>query len=314
MPKVSVIIPCYKAKETIAKTLHSIAMQTIAEEIEVIIVNDCDGLDYHSIIDTARFGDLNIKYVVREKNGGCGAARNTGIKNATADYILFLDADDMLIHPLGLEAMYNEAIKSKADLVIAVFESEMRFADGVGVKKMVHSPTWCHGKLMKRQYILDNNLIFRENLRINEDVEFNQMFMDLGAKVAEIPMIVSLWRDNAKSVTHESFYKNKATFVQACGEYIKDCNERGYMNDRVIRRVLQNIVVIYQYYNVCCDECLDKVDDFMALCREYWKLCEPIVQDVEDELITKVYCAVMKDFQIIPSVGFIKFLDLIKSE
>ena len=80
MPKVSVIIPCYKAKETIAKTLHSIAMQTISEEIEVIIVNDCDCLDYHSIIDTARFGDLDIKFVVREKNGGCGAARNTGIE------------------------------------------------------------------------------------------------------------------------------------------------------------------------------------------------------------------------------------------
>ena len=98
MPKLSVIIPCYKARETITKTLHSIAMQSIAGDIEVLVINDADGLDYSDIL--SKFDDLNIIYVQRDCNSGCGASRNSGVRNATADYVCFIHADDQYTNAL----------------------------------------------------------------------------------------------------------------------------------------------------------------------------------------------------------------------
>lgn len=173
MPKLSVIIPCYKARDTIAKTLHSIAMQSIADETEVLVINDFDGIDYSDIL--AKFDDLNIVYVQREQNGGCGQARNTGICNASADFILFADSDDQLTNSLSLENMYNRIVAEKADVLVSVFESEMRFKNGVAIKQMKNAVTWCHGKVYRKQYLLDNNIFFDERLRINEDCLFHQI-------------------------------------------------------------------------------------------------------------------------------------------
>lgn len=312
MPKISVIIPCYKCRETIGKTLHSIAMQSIAEDVEVVIANDADDLSYRDIV--SKFPELNIKFVVNEVNKGCGGARNLGIRNANGDYILFLDADDQLVSAISLEVLY-ESIKAKnVDMLSSAFESEIRSDKGIAIRKMEHSPTWCHGRIYCKQYLLDNNLFFNEKLRLNEDAEFHQLLFDMGAKVAEIPMVTVLWRDNPKSLTHESLYKNKRTFIDACAEYIKDCNERGLMNERVVCRVIQNLVVVWQYYNVCIDECESKIAEFMDGCKEYWKLTEPIVASVPDELVTKVYCAIVKTLDFIPSVGFIEFLNKLRAD
>lgn len=309
--KISVVIPCYKARETIAKALHSIAMQSMANEVEVVIVNDADHIYYDDII--RQFPDLDISYYLNEVNKGCGGARNTGIKNAQAEYICFLDADDQFTNSLALEIMYNRIKAEQADMLISVFESEMRCADGVAIRKMEQAVTWCHGKMYRKQYLLDNNLYFKENLRINEDAEFHQILVDLGAKIVEIPMATLMWRDNPKSVTHESLYRNKRVFVDAATEYLRDCAERGLAGDKVTLRVLQNIVVIYQYFNIVLDDTPENEEDYLSACREYWKLCEPIVANVDDDYITKVYCGIMKNFEIIPEISFKEFLGKIRS-
>ena len=127
MNKVSVVIPCYKAQETIRKTLASIAMQTIADELEVIVANDTDGLSYDEILKDFQY--LDIHFVVNPENRGCGGARNLGIENATGDYIVFIDADDMFSTPIALEIMRNEITKNVADMLVSTFESEMRLDD-----------------------------------------------------------------------------------------------------------------------------------------------------------------------------------------
>ena len=310
MYKLSVVIPCYKATATLAKTLHSIAMQSIADDVEVLVVNDADGLDYTGIL--CKF-DLHLRFIRRKENGGCGAARNTGILESTAPYVTFIDSDDQFSNPLSLEILYNTIRKQKVDMVSAAFESEMRFADGVAIKKVEKSPVWCHGKIYNRQYLLDNNLFFKEWLRINEDVEFHQILIDIGAKIVEIPAPLYMWRDNPKSVTHESLYKNKEWFVGAVTEYLRDCADRGLTGEVVKRRVLQNLCVIYDYANITADDTPEKLSGYLMVCKEYWKLAAPIVADVSDEEITKVFLAVMKQqMNVIPTITFTDFLDMIR--
>jgi peptidoglycan/xylan/chitin deacetylase (PgdA/CDA1 family) len=100
--KVSVIIPAYNAEETIAETLESVLAQTYPHW-EAIVVDD------GSIDETAaiarRFADKDTRIrVISQPNGGEAAARNTGIRHANHDWLLFLDADDLIL-PEYLERM-----------------------------------------------------------------------------------------------------------------------------------------------------------------------------------------------------------------
>lgn len=313
MPKLSVIIPCYKARDTILKTLHSIAMQSIAEDLEVLVVNDCDGIDYSDIL--SKFDDLNIVYVQRDCNGGCGSSRNSGIRNATADYVCFIDSDDQFISSLTLEVMYNRIKAEGADMLAGAFESEMRQDNGIAIKKMERSPVWCHNKFYRRQFLLDNNLFFNENLRICEDTEFHQLLIDMGAKVAYTPFCGYMWRDNQKSVTHESLYKNKWWFVKAVTEYLRECNQRGLGGEKVVHRTLQNLTVCYFYYQIVLDDTPENKDDYLAACREYWKLADKYTANVSDEEITRVFLPIMRQqCNVIPSVTFTEFLDEIRAD
>lgn len=312
MYKMSVIIPLYKGRDTLGSTLHSVAMQSIIDDVEIAIINDGDKIDYSDILK--RFSNLNIKYVVREKNGGCAAARNTGIRNAESEYICFLDSDDNLISPLSLEIMYNRIVAEKADVLVSVFESEMRFKNGVAIKQMKNVVTWCHGKVYRKQYLLDNNIFFDERLHINEDCLFHQLLFDSGAKVVEIPMATLMWRDNPKSLTHESLYKNKHTFVEAVTYYLEESEKRGLDKEKVTLRVLQNLCTIYFYYNIVLDDCPENKEDYLSACREWWKLAEDITNGVSDEYITKVFLAVNKTSEVIPSVTLIEFLDELRAD
>lgn len=312
MGKISVIIPLYNGRNTLKQTLHSIAMQSIIDDTEIIIVNDGDKIDYSDIL--SRFSDLDIKYIVRKRNGGCAAARNTGIKESSNPFCTFVDSDDTLSNCLTLEIMYNKIKSEKVDMLAGDFESEMRQDNGIAIKKIEKSPVWCHNKFYRRQFLLDNNLFFNENLRICEDTEFHQLFIDMGGKVAYTPFCGYMWRDNQKSVTHESLYKNKWWFVKAVTAYLRECKNRGMGGEKVVHRTLQNLTVCYFYYQIVLDDTPENKDDYLAACKEYWKLADKYAANVSDEEITRVFLPIMRQqCNVIPSVTFTEFLDEIRA-
>ena len=91
--KIDVIIPAYKAQNTILRTLSSIALQTELPNIEVTIVNDADGIGYKQFVDM--FSPyMSIREIVMPENGGPGDARQYGLDNTKNELITFIDADD----------------------------------------------------------------------------------------------------------------------------------------------------------------------------------------------------------------------------
>jgi len=94
-PFVSIIIPVYNVSEYIERCLNSVMMQNY-KHIEIVIVNDCT--PDNSIEKVKSFLDANTKYPVRlihhDENLGLSAARNTGVKSASGEYVYFLDSDD----------------------------------------------------------------------------------------------------------------------------------------------------------------------------------------------------------------------------
>lgn len=89
-PLISVVIPLYNKEQSIERTIRSIQKQTYTN-FEIVVVDDGSTDASASIVKS--ISDERIR-LVSQKNAGPGAARNTGVRNATADWIVFLDADD----------------------------------------------------------------------------------------------------------------------------------------------------------------------------------------------------------------------------
>lgn len=93
MPEASIIIPLYNRAEYLEKAVDSILRQTY-QDFEIVIVDDGSVEDVKTAIDLCVVkAPEKIRYVY-QKNQGAGAARNTGVKEATGKYVAFLDADD----------------------------------------------------------------------------------------------------------------------------------------------------------------------------------------------------------------------------
>jgi glycosyltransferase involved in cell wall biosynthesis len=104
---VSAVIPCYRCAGTIDRAVRSIANQTL-RPVELILVDDQSGDAARGALEKvkASLGPDWIKLVARDRNGGPGAARNTGWEAATQPYLAFLDADDAW-HPRKIELQYQ---------------------------------------------------------------------------------------------------------------------------------------------------------------------------------------------------------------
>ena len=91
---VSIIIPYYKKKNYIKKTINSILKQTY-KKFEIIIINDEPGELSKNILSFLKKKDNRIKIINNKKNIGAGESRNKGIKIAKGKYIAFIDSDDL---------------------------------------------------------------------------------------------------------------------------------------------------------------------------------------------------------------------------
>ena len=97
-PKVSVIVPAYNAMSFLPQTVSSVLAQTYAD-FEVIIINDGSSDDIEAWAHGLCDGRIQL---ISQVNSGPASARNHGLKNATGDYVAFLDADDIWM-PTKLE-------------------------------------------------------------------------------------------------------------------------------------------------------------------------------------------------------------------
>ena len=94
MSLVSVIIPYYRKKQYISKTLNSVINQSY-KKLEIIIIYDDDNKEDLEFIKQIAKKDKRIKIFINKKNLGAGLSRNKGIKKSRGEYIAFLDADDL---------------------------------------------------------------------------------------------------------------------------------------------------------------------------------------------------------------------------
>lgn len=115
-PMISVIVPIYNVATYVRKCLDSLKNQTL-REIEVICVDDGSTDGSGAIADEYTSDEFPIFRVIHTGNKGLSAARNRGIDEARAEWIMFVDSDDWVDRRF-CEIPYRTAADNQADLVI----------------------------------------------------------------------------------------------------------------------------------------------------------------------------------------------------
>lgn len=207
---VDVIIPTFRARETLPKALDSLVAQTKKLFI-VTIVQDADGEDYSDIIEEYRRRGLSIRLISLEENRGPGGARQAGMDtDKMSEYFMFMDADDMLM-PRAVELLSREITLHNADIASSDFIAERKATPGILMDVFETPVTWCHGRIYRAKYLRDNNIRFLDGLRINEDAYFNLIAHNCTKNKIKVKETTYLWRDNKNSLTrassNEDFFK-----------------------------------------------------------------------------------------------------------
>lgn len=199
----SVIIPCYNCGETIHLPLASL-MSQIFTDFEVILVDDCSPVKWFDKVQHfKKYMDLRI--VKREKNGGCGPCRQSGLDEAKGDYAIFIDSDDQLATAETLLQFARLIQQHQYPDVISTSFMEYDPINGNMTLINQDNSAWVHGKAFKIAYCRENNIKFPDQ-KWFEDGAFNFQAMNLTKRIAKDQAVTYLWQKRQESITRSQDY------------------------------------------------------------------------------------------------------------
>lgn len=112
----SFVIPVYNSNDTLEECVNSIIKQVNGEEVEILIVDDGSGMECRELCDAIAENHKDMVHVLHKRNGGSLSARLLGGGASIGDYIIYVDADDVLLD--GALSRIRRDITSGADLYL----------------------------------------------------------------------------------------------------------------------------------------------------------------------------------------------------
>ena len=282
-PKISVIVPVYNVEHYIRECFSSIAAQTYKGKIECIFVDDCGqdrSVDILEELIADYHGSISFSVIHHEHNKGLSGARNTGIRNATGDYLYFLDSDDT-ITPDCIERLAElaekypgvEVVQGSTQSNIDLFCLENKNIDEYyknfkwirrAFLQRYTIPVTAWNKLVRKDFILSNALYFKEGL-IHEDELWNFFLAKYTKRMAFCKTNTYIYRENPNGIV-KNIADQQKSFIPVLKEMFKNmgspylCYEIlciadilvGYFGkdslDRFLKSLDYNYRVLYQLF------------------------------------------------------------------
>ncbi len=229
-PLVSVVMTTYNGARFLRETIDSVLRQTLAD-FEFLIVDDCSRDDTLALIRS--YDDARIRLVPNESNLGISASRNLALSLARGRFIATTDQDD-LSEPDRLRRQLDHLDKHPHDAAVAcrvyVLKDGKRsedpmptLTDPVLIHFAVyfgrHNTTYS-SMFVRRQFLVDHDLYFRQQYHYAEDFELFSRIVELGrfGMISDALVGYRLHVANNSTVHREEMSRNGMTFMTACYE------------------------------------------------------------------------------------------------
>ena len=272
MKKVSVIITTYGGGNEIVRAVNSVLCQTYAN-VEIIVVDD-NGVGTENQIKTQGYlaefiGDGRIKYIPHEVNKNGSAARNTGFKNSSGDFIMFLDDDDEFVPDRiekqisylkdGYDISYCSYIKKNGD---GSFYSRVRVKKSGDIlyNTLMHIKSPTTDNTMIRRECFEAVGGFDENFVRHQDWE-------LSARLAAKYKFVAM---REVGVIANMQFRNQPQNIEKISQIRNQYLEKIAPLCDTLSKIQKNRVIAENLYDVAMQYL--KVGGFSAFWKEYKKI------------------------------------------
>ena len=296
--KIDIIIPYYNITLDICLQLYeTLKQQTIIQDCHIYLISDCSNYD-DIVFDVFDRLDLNVTFLKTPKRMGPGGARQVGIDNSYNSTLFFLDSDDILINPKGLEEMYELMIETKADIVSGI-SCQVEWNPEDNYQEM-NEYIWFPGQmstqdvhclLYNREFLINNNIRFKD-MFIAEDADFNYQVCFVQPVVELYEQPTYLYRRNMPTSigVETSCYDKLLNRILGSlnSEKYKSIGERWYnilyaddlhtQYTGFDRRTIETMIgisffIAYQFYQTLSEEdkqkaIIDDKDNYMYLLTE----------------------------------------------
>lgn len=262
MPQFSIIIPVFNRHKALEKALESVLSQTV-QDFEVLIVDDGSKLSIAALIKqlVVNFSDNRLKLLVHPNNKNGAAARNTGIRAASGQYLCFLDSDDywkpnklqavlsciqqndnpnqFLVHHQYCNSengQYAEALPKTAkgkDESVAHYSFVTNNVGGI------QSSTICVPRVLAQRCLFD------ERFKGHQDWDFAFKIEQLTSKfyfIAE-PLTIRC-KDLKDSVADSLSWSYSLWFYSQRASYFNDMSARYFFERVVLRKAIFSLVLL----------------------------------------------------------------------
>lgn len=256
---ISIILPVYHVEDYIEQCLNSLINQTY-RDIEIICINDCTMDNSITIVKEYQKKDKRIRLINHHTNKGLGGARNTGIKEARGEYILFVDSDDYIDHSM-VDLLHTALCSAKCDAAVCgimltydttkACTSHTAFHyDNLAAEKIYHIetdktiltdmwPSVCN-KLWKRSIISENNILFKERILYEDHTFFYEYFSKCSSFIYINKPLYFYRKERPQSITTHSTGREKEIFKIL--EYIGHIFKSMYSDEIYLKLYLKIVI------------------------------------------------------------------------
>ena len=314
--EVSIIIPVYNKEKYIENTLDSVLNQSFTN-YEVIIVNDGSTDNSFQILK-----DYEDKYpqvtVYSQENKGVSSARNLGLKKAEGKWIWFIDGDDVPSEHF-LSEIFNSKIDKKIDIISSNYSTidqnnnikkievgNYRIITGSELVDYFMDYQYVNGywgylwnKLIRREFITNNYVEFREGLCLAEDLDFMVSLYEKCNYLCIVPyfsMQYTLEAENSSKDLNIN-YQHQLEIQKNIYKWIVIKNKKeNYI--QIFKEVISNYAACILFYSYERDEDINEqasslindVEIFDLLtCDNAKKEMKPIIRNLKSKNINNVY-------------------------
>lgn len=240
MPKISVVIPIYNVEKYLPQCIDSVLAQDF-QDYEVILVNDGSTDGSLAIAQQYEADHAHIRLISQE-NKGLGGARNTGIKHAQGEYILFMDSDDRLA-PDTLSATAAAAQREESDIVIFDFEYMDEAGHTLCIQPAMETiagpfdldsqrsvlfstPSACN-KLFRLSLFTDHQILFPERVWF-EDLRTITKLYPYARRMYYLPKPFYKYLQRSESIMHSTRVERNSEIMDALQDVLDYYKAHGY--------------------------------------------------------------------------------------
>ena len=231
-PQVSILLPFYNARDTLAECLQSILAQSL-QDFEIIAVNDFSTDDSVAVLQTCN--DSRIR-LVDSSHRGIVAALNTGLRHCRSDYVARMDADDImhkdrlrrqlehLRNNPGLTLSATQVQKFPEEHIRAGYIEYMRWQNACltpqDIRRQIYieSPFAHPSVMFRRRRVLERGGY--KDGDFPEDYELWLRLFAAGERMEKLPEVLLYWRESDKRLSRVSPRYSLVAFEQLRAQYL----------------------------------------------------------------------------------------------